>query len=201
MSPEQKLVLDSSTAKVNPISIRKMAITSAIYIPVVLLVFYLLEITFTVWNVLMVVGVVFAYAFIKEFILSKRAKKILAKQYAYMLKKHPQLSFYVPLLDVTKNRTFLKLSALFFENDELFLEAYKQKLFSYTPVDSITIPYGKDFVIKKRRSVTALNLVEYQGTLVDYDYHFFTFNQESVNQMIDEHIQSEKGNKYANSPQ
>jgi len=121
MTPEQKIVLDASTSRVNPISIKKILLSCAIYIPLVLLVFYLAEITFTILNVSMVIVVVFVYALIKEITLSKRAKKILAKQYTYLLQKHPLMTFYIPLLEVTNRKTYLKLSALFVENDQVFL--------------------------------------------------------------------------------
>jgi hypothetical protein len=122
-------------------------------------------------------------------------------QYDFLLSRHPNMTLYIPLLSRLGKRNHLKSSALFIDDDILYLEAFKNQMLSTNPTDSITVPYGTDFVISSIFELDLNKLVQYTGKLLEYDYHFYTLYEKTINELMAKYIFNERNINHADTSQ
>ncbi|MGD9964132.1 MAG: hypothetical protein AB7S96_02120, partial [Candidatus Izemoplasmatales bacterium] len=87
---------------------------------------------------------------------------------------------------------FLKKTAIYFKDDKMYLEAFNQPRGKKSIQQSITINYGKDFLITLSYTDKTRKTQLYQGTLMQTAYSFAIVNIPEVTDKINKRIKGEK---------
>ncbi|MDD3122309.1 MAG: hypothetical protein PHC62_02210 [Candidatus Izemoplasmatales bacterium] len=201
MSPFQRSLLIDSAKKVQTINVFRILLNVVIFDAFVVAVFLFAEVPFNflIGSVIFVISI--GYTVLKEFMILNRVKKMTKFQYDFLLEKHPQMSIYIPLISHEGKKNHLKSSALYLENDNLFLEAFKHQMLSTKPSDSITVPYGTEFIITSMEPMDLNGLIHYAGNLLEYDYEFYVLNEKTINDLMAKYIVNERNIDNANTSQ
>lgn len=192
MNDEVARLFKQTTDTIHQSELKLELINSVIYIPIVLFLFYLVEISYTVFNIGFVIILSFVYGFIKERMFHKRTKKMLQNQYEYLLSKYEQVQLCVPVLDKRGRRIILKPSSLVIKDGVLFLEAYKQAFNAGVPDESIRVDYGEDFFITEAIDTDLFPYTTYQASLVKTNYRFLTVKDEHVYSTLEKYYKQER---------
>lgn len=193
MNEFQKTVLDETIKEVNLFQIERVLINTAIFIPLAIIVFMIAKISLSWIPITLIVVSSFVYTLIREFIGQNRTRKLLYKQCDYLYEKKTGTSLFIPIIQKIGKKVYLKASALYIQNNELFMEAFKQTLYFAKTFDSISVPHGNDFKVYEITPLMGENIVRYEGSLLNTDYHFFTINNPEVARLLSAFIPVEKG--------
>lgn len=118
-------------------------------------------------------GLSLAYSFFRDFFITRYSRKMMYSYYEYLKRKKPKIELYIPLFQKTNSGMLLKKSALFIDNNELYLEAFNQQRSKKEPDDSISVKRGRDFAIDNiTLDKEAPRYVNYQARLMDGDIRF-----------------------------
>ena len=134
----------------------------------------------------------FIYSFLRDMTISKYSAKQMDKYYAYANEKFKQLELYIPLLEKTFQGYFLKRAALVIDNGALYLEAFRQKKNQKQQQISISVPYGKAFIIDYENTDKNMKSITMDSTFSGQYYRFSIVNHEDVLKYIN---QAKKGGK------
>ncbi|MBU1145438.1 MAG: hypothetical protein KJ971_06260 [Firmicutes bacterium] len=139
----------------------------------------------------LIVGISFVYCLLKEYFMKYQNTKMLSDQLNYLKGKKPKMTLFISMLEVNHKQVYLKKSSLFIENNRLYLEAYHSNAFSFKPKDSITVSYGKDFILKEVTEED-LPLVSFKGILMDTEYQLLVVNNQEVITLLKSYIKEEE---------
>jgi hypothetical protein len=180
MSPFQKKLLADTAKTVNPLTLATFAVNVLVSSLIVLLFFWLVTETFD-WLISgIVVGITAVYNVLRTMLNRYLNGRMMERQYAYALKKHPDITLYVPVFDTTSGIFQLKPTAIVFAGEEGALLTYKQPLFARLPQDSIRVPLGKDFTINALEIVPGKPFAYLTITLMTTQVKFGILQEASV---------------------
>jgi hypothetical protein len=180
MNEIQKLIIDQSIKSVRILDAKRIAVNTLIYALLALALIYFVTQTIDLFSGILILVFALLYSFIKDYTMFAQTKKIIQSHWNYIKTKKPRADLYTPMLEKSGRGMLLKRAALFFENDKMFLEAFRQQAFSTVPKESLTIPFGRDFIITDTYPVPNRNLIIYIGTLMNSPYQFYVVNQTDV---------------------
>jgi len=193
MNDIQYNIVKASVKKAHLFQISRVIINSVIFIPLALVVFWIAQIIINWISISMIVFISFFYTFLKELMIINRAKKMLINQNKFLLNKNKDTSLFIPVLEKVGKKNFIKSSALFIQHDKLYLEAFRTTFFSSKPSDSISVPYGKDFVVTEVLMLPDEQLIRYKGMLMNTEYHFYTIDMPELVEKLSQYISFQKG--------
>lgn len=182
----QKRILDETEKLIASFSWVRFAIFTGVSIAIILLVLWALAFPMELFTVLFAVGISVVYNFFKEFFSSKYSRNVLYTYYNYLLQKRPGIELYVPLFQKNRQGIFLKRASLFFENGELYLEAFNQRKARRGPDDSISVKQGKDFSLGAFYLEQKGRIANYQARLIDADLKISLINIKEVIDLIEQ---------------
>ncbi|MGD9909308.1 MAG: hypothetical protein AB7U79_01740 [Candidatus Izemoplasmatales bacterium] len=192
MNDEGTRLFKQTTDTIHQSELKVELINSLFYIPLVLFLFYLVDIGYTVFNIAFVIILSFIYGFLKEGLFHKRTKKMLNNQYEYLQSKYQEIDLCIPVLDKRGRRLVLKPSSLVLSKGVLFLEAYKQAFNAGVPEESIRVDYGDDFFITGFIDTDSPLYTTYQATLANTNYRFITVKDEFVSSTLEKFYKQER---------
>jgi hypothetical protein len=143
------------------------------------------------YSALFVIGFGLIYSFVRDFFIARYSLKTVDSYYNFLLEKEGDIDLYVPVLERNYQGYFLKKAAIFFKDDKLYFEAFKQTSTKKDKQESITVNYGKDFVITLSTLDKAGKVYLYQSLLMEMDYRFSIINIPEVIEKINKRIKGE----------
>jgi len=192
MNDTQRIVIDQTIRTVRIIEPKKILVNTLIYSGLGLALIYFVTQSIDVFTAVYILVFALLYSFIKDYAMLNQTKKIIRSHFNYILEKKPGAELYTPMMERTGRGLLLKRASLFFVQDKLFLEAFRQQAFQTKPKESITIPYGKDFVITDLYPESKRNIVICKGVLMNAPYEFVIVNHP----LLIDRIQSTVDNSY-----
>ncbi len=192
MTIEQQLLIDKSfklIAKLDPI---KFLLDMALYIIGVLAILFLIMGRFDWIFAITVPFMTSIYLLVKYVFLIKQVKKTISNQFFFIENSHPKASLYIPMMDKTGKKFYLKRAALYIINDMIYMDALRQRTFSSVPEEAITIPYGDEFYITSITKDELNGVAICEGTLIDTAYRFIVINDTNIIQRLESLIRLEK---------
>jgi len=180
MDLQQKIV-DGTIAVVTRRNPLRMTVNAVVYAAIgAMLVYAVYPESFDVTSVVVCVAFGALYTVLRDYLVRRQARAVLASHVAYVKARHPQVDLYVPMLDKVGSAVLLKRSGLFLEDGELALEAFNQPPFAKVPKDSITVPCGVDFRIFEATDDAKLPIRGYRAELMKNPYAFFVLRDEEI---------------------
>ncbi|MBN2540551.1 MAG: hypothetical protein JXB08_03395 [Bacilli bacterium] len=176
-------------AKFNLLRVVTLALISALII-IIFLFAFMGTVEWMYW--LLVIGVSFLYSLFRDYFVTKYSKRVMHTYHAYMLEKKPRIETYIPMFSKTSQGMILKKAALYFDNGELYMEAFNQYKSGNKPQESITIKAGKDLVLDAYQIEKQSRYVTYTATLMETDYNFSIVY---IKELIDRIEETKKGAK------
>lgn len=180
MSLEQQVLLDLTYKKIAKFDSRKFILDMTLYVAGVLAILFILLGRFDWIYAITVPFMTAIYLLIKHVYLIKQVKKTISNQFYFIENAHPKTSLYIPIMDKSGKKFYLKRAALYLQDDELFMDALRQKTFSSIPDESITIPYGEEFFITSIHHDELNKVIICEGTLINTAYHFIVIDEPSI---------------------
>ena len=175
MNNQQTDVLQASIRLISKLDLKKFIFEFVSYYVVVNLILFVLGGSFQ-WIFLIVVFVFTGlYLLVKHWINRRQLKKIVMGQFDFVKTNHPDLSLFIPIMEKNSSHYSINRAALYFIHDKLYLDAFRQTGFASIPSESISIPYGDDFVIKEAFQTNDALL--FNGQLIDTAYTFAVARQ------------------------
>jgi hypothetical protein len=159
------------------------------FVSVTVIIVILLILSMLDWyNTVFVLILSLLYSFIRDYMIARYSIKTLDRFYQYLIDKDPEVEIFIPVLERNYQGYFLKKTALYFKNDELYLEAFKQTSSKRDKQDSITVRYGKDFNITGSQIDKAGKVYLFESFLMDTNYKFSLANVPEIIQKIDQRV-------------
>lgn len=143
------------------------------------------------YNAVFVVGLALIYTLIRDFTIARYSLKTMDRFYQFLANKEPFVELYVPVLEKNAQGYFLKKTAIFFKEGEMFLEAFKQVRSRRDKQESITVKYGKDFSITLNHLDKDGKVFLFEGFLMDTPYQFSIVNIPEVIEKINQRVKGE----------
>ncbi len=169
----------------------RVFIYSFVSIAAVILVLVIVGIPLDIYNISFIVVLSLIYSFVRDYTIARYSIKQMDKYYEYLIKKQDKVSIYMPILEKNYQGYFVKKAALYFKDDELYLEAFKQRRSKKDSPDSITVKYGKEFSITMNQVDKGNQVVIFHGFLMDTDYSFSIVNIPEVITQINKRVKGE----------
>jgi len=161
-------------------------------VSVTVIIIILLVLSMLDWyNTIFVIILSLLYSFIRDFMIARYSINTLDRFYKFLLDKDPEVELFIPVLERNYQGYFLKKTALYFKNDQLFLEAFKQTSSKRDKQESITVKYGKDFSITSSQLDPAGKVYLFESFLMDTNYKFSLPNIPEVIQKINLRVKGE----------
>lgn len=180
MSVEQQYLIDQTFNKIAKFDSRKYIIDMILYITAILAILFILNGRFD-WIYMVTVSLMTAiYLFIKHVYLRKQVKKTIHNQFSFIERTHPKQTLYIPMMEKTSRKYYLKRSALFIQDDLVWLDALRQKVFSSVPDESITISYGEEFFLTSVSQDETNQVIICHGTLIETPYRFIVTYEPTI---------------------
>jgi glucan phosphoethanolaminetransferase (alkaline phosphatase superfamily) len=176
------------TGTVNIVRIFFYTLVSSLILVFVLYMFNMLTLPLVGFIVLLSA----LYSFLRDYSISKYSNKQLDKFYAHAKAEHDDLNLYIPLLEKTYQGYFLKRAALIIDNNQLYMEAFRQKKKADHDQISIPVKYGDKFVIDRLTTDKNNKSVTIDSTFSGQYYRFSIINHPRALQKIEE---SKRGGK------
>ncbi|MCK5731384.1 MAG: hypothetical protein KAH13_00045 [Tenericutes bacterium] len=146
---------------------------------------YLFGIKIDVFIVLGIVAISFGWTVLKEYLLYRRTNKQIKKQHSYLLEIKPITTLYIPIFGKSGMRLELKNVTLYFVEDKIFMEAYKQLRLKKDILESVTIKLGKELLINDYVESINHKYVTYNANLLYEDYIFSLANVDEIIDLIE----------------
>jgi len=191
MSDLQKSLIDQSFKTLKVIEPKKIILSSVLYAVLGVAVAYFASKEWPSVDLIVLIFIIaFVYTIVRTLFLLQMTKRMIKTYYEYVLRLHPKADLFVPIMEKVGSNVIMKRAALFFAEDKLFMEAFKEQSLFTKPRESLTIEHGKDFFIKSMTVFEPKNVSLFQGTLANTDYNFALINHPSLNQRIQAFIKS-----------
>lgn len=175
MESLQEQIFNETETLIGKFSLGRVLIytlASAIIIILLLLAF---SFPIDLFTVLFAIALSFVYSFLRDFFMAKYSRKMMYTYYEYLKEKKPGIDLYIPLFQKTKQGMLLKKASLYFDNGELFLEAFNQ-VKSKRPEESISVKRGRDFSLDHFDLDGNPKIVNYQARLMEGEINFSLVN-------------------------
>jgi len=185
MNQIQEQIFKDTEKLVGTFSLIKVVIYTLISSGIIILLLYVLSFPVDLYTISFVLGISLVYSFVRDFFMTKYSKKIMYNYYNYLKEKKPRIGIYVPIFARTRQGFFLKKAAIYFDNDQLFMEAFNQQKSRNRPEASISIKLGKDFSLDRNFPEYKNKIVTFQGRLMETDYQFSMVNITEVISLIE----------------
>jgi len=192
VNDEFEVLFKKTTDLIYRSELKQEMINSIVFVPVVLFIFFLIEIPYTFLNVTFVIILSFLYGYLKELMFHRRTKKMLSNQYQYLISKYGTVEYFIPVLDKRGRRILLKPSSIVIKDNTLFLEAYKQAMNAGVPSESIRVNYGEEFFIEEISNQENESFTTYYGKLAGTNYRFLTVKDELVRSTLEKYYKQER---------
>jgi hypothetical protein len=191
MSTLQEQIFSESKHLIKRFSIVRFFFYFGITVALTLVIFYFAELLdpYTIGIVLFLAVI---YSLLRDFIIARFSYKLMNQFYLHLLRKEPNIDLYIPVLEKNFQGYFLKKTAIYFKDDKMYLEAFNQPRGKKSIQQSITINYGKDFLITLSYKDKTRKTQLYQGTLMQTAYSFAIVNIPEVTDKINKRIKGEK---------
>ncbi len=189
MSKLQEQIFEQTeklVGRFNLMRVVTLALISALII-IIFLYAFLGTVEWQYWLAVIVIS--FLYSIFRDYFVSKYSRKVMHTYHAYMMEKKPRIELYIPMFSKTSQGMILKKAALYYDNGELYMEAFNQYKTGNKPQESITIKAGKDFGLDVFQTDKQNRYVTYKARLMDTDYDFSIVN---IKDLIDK-IEKSKG--------
>ncbi len=147
MSEDQAALIHKAERILSAFSLLKIAINTVIYTGIMVLFFLILRMELEMITISIVFVMLAIYFFLKDYILYRQAKGAINRQFAFMQKRHHNLSLYIPIMGKNGWMIYLKRAAIYIAAEELYLEAFDQEAFRSEPKQTISLKLGEDFQI------------------------------------------------------
>ena len=187
----QKILIDESKALIKKLNLFRIAIYMAVSIGAVFLVLVIVGIPLDIYNISFVIGLGVIYSFFRDLTIANYSNKQLDKFYDYLSNKEPEMEIYIPILEKNIQGYFLKKAALYFKNDELYLEAFRQEKSKSKNTESITVRYGKDFSITHNYPDKDGRVVMFESFLMETNYQFSLIKNDKIIEKINKRVKGE----------
>jgi hypothetical protein len=168
---QDRLIVDSAQA-VKSFSLGQSVLASTFYIGTVSAMYFLIRQAYDWRMQIVIVVLAIGYVVFKDFSLQRQAKRILQGQADWLKQKRPQHDLYVPLFERQGKLVRMKRAALYFMNNQLYLEAFNQSKSGHAPQESIQVPNGPDFQILSLNVAEGGSFLDGSGTLMGQPYAF-----------------------------
>lgn len=168
---QDQLIADSAQA-VKSFSFGQSVLASTFYIGTVSAMYFLIRQSYDWRMQIVIVVLAVGYVAFKDFSLQRQAKRILQGQSDWLKQKRPQHELYVPLFERQGKYVRMKRAALYFMNNQLYLEAFNQSKSGHAPQESIQVPCGVDFQILSLVAMEGSAFLDGSGTLMGQPYAF-----------------------------
>jgi ABC-type multidrug transport system fused ATPase/permease subunit len=176
------------TGTINLIRIFFYTIISSLMLIIVLALFNMFS-----WQMALIVLAISAvYSFLRDYAITKYTSKQMIKYYEHTKNNHDDLSLYVPLLEKTYQGYFLKRAALIIDDNQLYIEAFRQKKNEKQEQISIPVKYGEKFVIDRQTNDKNKLSITMDSTFSGQYYRFSVVNHP---EMINKINQAKRGGK------
>ncbi len=176
------------TGTVNPIRIFFYTLISTMILLLVMSIFSLFS-----WQMAIITAVVsLLYSLARDFSITRYSNKQMIKFYEHSKSIHENLNLYIPLLEKTYQGYFLKRAALIIDNEQLYLEAFRQRKNDKQDQLSIPVKYGDRFVID-RQTVDKNNKSMTMDSTFSGQYYCFSIANHK--ETIDSINKAKKGGK------
>ena len=190
MSKLQEQIFEESKKLVKNFNIVRFLIYFAVSVSVMIIILLILGML-DLYSALFVIGFGLIYSFVRDYFIARYSLKTVDSYYNFLLEKEGDIDLYVPVLERNYQGYFLKKAAIFFKDDKLYFEAFKQASSKKDKQESITVNYGKDFVITLSTLDKAGKVYLYQSLLMEMDYRFSIINIPEVIEKINKRIKGE----------
>jgi len=190
MSKLQEQIFEESKKLVKNFNIVRFLIYFAVSVSVMIIILLILGML-DLYSALFVIGFGLIYSFVRDYFIARYSLKTVDSYYNFLLEKEGDIDLYVPVLERNYQGYFLKKAAIFFKDDKLYFEAFKQTSTKKDKQESITVNYGKDFVITLSTLDKAGKVYLYQSLLMEMDYRFSIINIPEVIEKINKRIKGE----------
>jgi ABC-type multidrug transport system fused ATPase/permease subunit len=176
------------TGTINLIRIFFYTVISSLMLIIVLALFNMFS-----WQMALIVLAISAvYSFLRDYAITKYTSKQMIKYYEHTKNNHDHLSLYVPLLEKTYQGYFLKRAALIIDDNQLYIEAFRQKKNEKQEQISIPVKYGEKFVIDRQTNDKNKLSITMDSTFSGQYYRFSVVNHP---EMINRINQAKRGGK------
>ncbi|MCK4552053.1 MAG: hypothetical protein KAU02_03975 [Tenericutes bacterium] len=153
---------------------------------------YLFNIEITIFVILISAAIALGWTVFKEYLNYQRTDRQIEKQHNYLINKNPNITLYIPVFRKLGMRLVLKNATLFFINDNIYMEAYKQLRLKKDILESVTIKLGRELLIGDSVESKNQKYITYEANLMYEDYSFSVINIKEVIDLIEKN----KGEKY-----
>lgn len=191
MKELQEKIIQASMSKIEGFTIKKVIISTVVYVAFILIVFLIAQIEMNYLHYILVTVISFLYCFFREKMVSRRVLRIVDFQYQFLKAKHPSMSLYIPLFSATAETITFKKSALMIDKNKLYLEAFQTSRVSMKPTNSISLIHGDQFILTDHQKYKK-DLHLFIGTLLQKDYQLAIADIEEVVSLISKYIKFEK---------
>jgi hypothetical protein len=169
----------------------RVLIYSLVSVGAVILVLVIIQIPLDIYNISFIIALSLIYSFIRDYSIARYSIKQMDKFYQYLKQKQNNISLYIPILEKNYQGYFLKKAAIYFKDDELYLEAFKQRRSRKDSQDSITVKYGREFSLTLNQLDKQGKVMIFHGFLMDTDYSFSIVNIPEVIDRINKRVKGE----------
>lgn len=189
MNDLQERIIKETKELISPFSLINIIINAFFSGAVVLLVIWLLQFEVNAVNISIIFVVSILWTSLRDLYRSRKVKNKIEKEFSYLKEKKPYATLYVPIFGRVGARNMLKNAALFFIEDKLYMEAFKQSDTNRSAIESVTVKQGKDFIVTAYKPDEKRSFINYEAKLMDTDYSFSIPN---IKELIDL-IENSKG--------
>ncbi|PKL01550.1 MAG: hypothetical protein CVV56_00785 [Tenericutes bacterium HGW-Tenericutes-1] len=180
MSLEQQYLIDQTFKRIAKFDSLKFLFDMVLYVAGVLAILFILIGRFDWVYAITVPFMTSIYLLVKHAYLVKQVKKTIHNQFYFVEHTHPKQTLYIPIMDKVNKKYYLKRAALYIQDDQLFMDALRQKTFSSLPDESITIPYGEEFFLSTVTHDELNHVIICNGTLIDTPYRFIVIYESTI---------------------
>lgn len=191
MNKLQEEVFAVSKKLISKFNAVRVLIYSLVSIGAVILVLVIIQIPLDIYNISFIIALSLIYSFIRDYSIARYSIKQMDKFYQYLKQKQNNISLYIPILEKNYQGYFLKKAAIYFKDDELYLEAFKQRRSRKDNQDSITVKYGREFSLTLNQLDKQGKVMIFHGFLMDTDYSFSIVNIPEVIDRINKRVKGE----------
>ncbi len=171
----QEQIFSETEKLIGKLSLVRVLIYTLVSAIIITLLFLAFSFPVDLPTVLFAIALSFVYSFLRDFFMAKYSKKMMYTYYNYLKEKKPGIELYIPLFQRTKQGTLLKKASLYFDEGELYLEAFNQ-IKSKRPAESISVKKGRDFSLDHFNLDADSKIVNYQAKLMDGEINFSIVN-------------------------
>ncbi|MDD3129218.1 MAG: hypothetical protein PHF05_02950 [Candidatus Izemoplasmatales bacterium] len=190
MSTLQQRIFDESKKLIKKFNLFRFVIYFLISVTIIILILLILGFL-DLYSAIFVTVLALIYSIVRDFTIARYSLKTMDKFYEFLLTKKDNVELYIPVLEKNAQGYFLKKTAIYFENGEMYLEAFKQVTSKRENQESITVKYGRDFSITNNRLDKDGKVFIFNSFLMDTAYQFSIINIDEVINKINQRVKGE----------